>query len=102
MAGLYTFDVNQRVRIKQAGGSGHRPPPESAKGGFGTIAPQQTDDWAGTKLEFPPDTIVTYYVTIDRRNHRTDRHRLAGAGAPWRRLAIGSGWCVSCVWWGYR
>ena len=66
MAGLYTFDVNQRVRIKQAGGSGHRPPPESAKGGFGTIAPQQTDDWAGTKLEFPPDTIVTYYVTIDR------------------------------------
>ena len=91
MAGLYTFDVNQRVRIKQAGGSGHRPPPESAKGGFGTIAPQQTDDWAGTKLEFPA-RYYRYLLRNDRPgNHRTDRHRLAGAGAPWRRLAMGSG-----------
>jgi hypothetical protein len=65
MAGLYTYEVNQRVRIKPDGGSGHRPPSESAKGGLGTIAPQQTDDWAGTKLEFEPNTIVTYYVSID-------------------------------------
>ncbi len=65
MAGLYTYDVKQRVRVKGAGGSNHRPPPESAKGALGTIAPQQTDDWAGTKLELPADTIVTYYVEID-------------------------------------
>ncbi len=65
MAGVYTFQVNQRVRIKTASESNNRPPTESAKGALGTIAPQMTDDWAGTLLELEPGTIVTYYVVID-------------------------------------
>jgi hypothetical protein len=65
MAGVYNFQVNQRVRIKTASESNHKPPTESVKGALGTIAPQMTDDWAGTLLELEPGTIVTYYVVID-------------------------------------
>jgi len=65
MAGVYNFQVNQRVRIKTASESNHKPPAESVKGALGTIAPQMTDDWAGTLLELDSGTIVTYYVVID-------------------------------------
>ncbi len=65
MAGLYILQVNQRVRIRRTGGGSFRAPSESAKGSMGAIAPQQTDDWAGTLLEMEPDAMVTYYVTID-------------------------------------
>lgn len=65
MAGIYSFNVDQRVRIKTTSESKNRPPPESAKGSLGTIAPQMTDDWAGTLLEFEVGTVVTYYVAID-------------------------------------
>ena len=65
MAGVYNFQVNQRVRIKTASESNHKPPTESVKGALGTIAPQMTDDWAGTLLELDSGTIVTYYVVID-------------------------------------
>ena len=65
MAGIYNFQVNQRVRIKTASESNHKPPTESVKGALGTIAPQMTDDWAGTLLELDSGTIVTYYVVID-------------------------------------
>lgn len=65
MAGVYAFQVNQRVRIKTVNASSNKSPTESAKGALGTIAPQMTDDWAGTLLEMEPDTVVTYYVAID-------------------------------------
>ena len=65
MAGVYNFQVNQRVRIKMASESNHKPPSESVKGALCTIAPQMTDDWAGTLLELDSGTIVTYYVVID-------------------------------------
>ena len=68
MTGVYLLRVEQRVRVRRAGGGSHRAPSESVKGTLGTIAPQQTDDWAGTLLELPSDTIVTYYVTIDGGN----------------------------------
>ena len=65
MAGVYNFQVNHRVRIKTTSTSSNRPPAESVKGALGTIAPQMTDDWAGTLLEMEPGTVVTYYVTVD-------------------------------------
>ena len=65
MAGSFRFDVNQRVRIKIADGGAFWPPTESAKGGLGTIVPQLTQDWAGTRLELEPGAPRTYYVSID-------------------------------------
>ena len=65
MPGLFNYSVNQRVRIKTSDGGKHRPPPDSAKGALGTIAPQLASDWAGTRLALEPGTLLTYYVTID-------------------------------------
>ena len=61
----YRFAVAQRVRVKTRHGGKHRPPPESARGALGTIAPQQTDDWSGTKLELPAGLPNVYYVSLD-------------------------------------
>ena len=61
----YRFAVDQRVRVKTRHGGKHRPPPESARGALGTIAPQQTDDWSGTKLELPAGLPNVYYVSLD-------------------------------------
>lgn len=61
----YRFDVEQRVRIRSRGGGKHRPPSESIRGALGTIAPQMTDDWSGTKLELEPGIPNVYYVTLD-------------------------------------
>lgn len=61
----YRFAVDQRVRIRQQGGGKHRPPPESARGTLGTIAPQMTDNWAGTKLELAQGIPNVYYVALD-------------------------------------
>ena len=65
MVGRYTYTVNQRVRIKTTNGGTHRPPSDAAKGGLGTIAPQMTSDWSGTRLALEPGTPPIYYVTID-------------------------------------
>ena len=65
MPNSYVYDINQRVRIKSAGGGGFWPPSEKAKGGLGTILPQLTQDWAGTRLELEPGVPRTYYVTVD-------------------------------------
>ena len=65
MAVTFRFDVNQRVRIKLTDGGAYRPPSESAKGGLGTVLPQLTQDWAGTRLELEAGTPPTYYVSID-------------------------------------
>ena len=61
----YRFTVDERVRVRRAGGGRHRPPPESVRGMSGTIAPQMTDDWAGTKLELAPGVPNVYYVALD-------------------------------------
>ena len=61
----YHFAVDQRVRVRGRGGGRHRPPPESARGTLGTIAPQMTDNWAGTKLELDPGIPNVYYVALD-------------------------------------
>ena len=61
----FIFEINQRVRVKTAGGGNERSPSENAKGRLGTIVPQLTQDWAGTRLELEPGTLRTYYVTID-------------------------------------
>ena len=65
MAGIYNYSVNQRVRIKASDGGGFRPPPDSAKGALGIIAPQLAADWTGTRLAQEPGDLYTYYVTID-------------------------------------
>ncbi len=59
----YRFHVEQEVRIRRRGGK-HRQPSESARGTLGTIAPQMTDDWSGTKLELEPGIPNVYYVTL--------------------------------------
>ena len=61
----YKFAIDQRVRILRRGGGTHRQPPESCRGLLGTIAPQMTDDWTGTKLELEPGTPNVYYVVLD-------------------------------------
>ncbi len=61
----YRFHVDQRVRIRRRGGGKHRQPTESARGALGTIAPQMTDDWSGTKLELAAGIPNVYYVTLD-------------------------------------
>ncbi len=61
----YRFQVNQRVQVRARGGGKHRPPPESARGALGAIAPQMTDDWSGTKLELEAGTPNVYYVLLD-------------------------------------
>lgn len=61
----YRFAVDQRVRVRHRGGGKHRPPPESARGMLGAIAPQMTDDWAGTKLELAAGIPNVYYVALD-------------------------------------
>ena len=40
-------------------------PSESSRGTLGTIAPQMTDDWSGTKLELDSSIPNVYYVTLD-------------------------------------
>ena len=65
MAKTFVYDIEQRVRIKLANGGRFWPPSEKAKGGLGTILPQLTQDWAGTRLELEPDVPRTYYVTVD-------------------------------------
>ena len=61
----YMFAVSQRVRIRRSGGGKHRQPPESCLGTLGTIAPQMTDDWTGTKLELDAGIPNVYYVVLD-------------------------------------
>ncbi len=61
----YRFQVDQRVRIRRRGGGNHRQPSESSRGTLGTIAPQMTDDWAGTKLELEAGVPNVYYVELD-------------------------------------
>ena len=61
----YHFQVDQRVRIRRRGGGKHRAPSESSRGTLGTIAPQMTDDWSGTKLELEAGIPNVYYVTLD-------------------------------------
>lgn len=61
----YRFHVDQRVRIRTRGGGKHRQPSESTRGTLGTIAPQMTDDWSGTKLELESGIPNVYYVTLD-------------------------------------
>ena len=61
----YRFQVAQRVRIRSRGGGNHRQPSESARGTLGTIAPQMTDDWSGTKLELEANFPNVYYVALD-------------------------------------
>ncbi len=65
MAGIYNYSVKQRVRIKASDGGKYRPPPDSAKGALGTIAPQLAADWSGTRLALEADALYTYYVTMD-------------------------------------
>ncbi len=65
MVSPYRFDVAQRVHVRRSGGGKHRPPPESARGALGVIAPQMTDDWSGTKLELEQGIPNVYYVTLD-------------------------------------
>ena len=61
----YRFNVDQRVRILTRGGGKHRQPSESSRGTLGTIAPQMTDDWSGTKLELEANIPNVYYVVLD-------------------------------------
>ncbi len=61
----YQFQVDQRVRIRRRGGGKHRQPSESSRGALGTIAPQMTGDWSGTKLELESGIPNVYYVTLD-------------------------------------
>ena len=61
----YQFQVDQRVRIRRRGGGKHRQPSESSRGTLGTIAPQMTDDWSGTKLELESGIPNVYYVVLD-------------------------------------
>ena len=65
MVSPYRFQVNQRVRIRNRGGGNHRQPSESSRDTLGTIAPQMTDDWAGTKLELEAGIPNVYYVILD-------------------------------------
>ena len=60
----YQFQVDQRVRIRGRGGGNYRQPSESSRGTLGTIAPQMTDDWSGTKLELDSSIPNVYYVTL--------------------------------------
>ena len=61
----YIFVVDQRVRIRSRGGGKHRQPSESSRGTLGSIAPQMTDDWTGTKLELDAGIPNVYYVVLD-------------------------------------
>ena len=61
----YQFHVDQRVRIRRRDGGKHRQPSESSRGTLGTIAPQMTDDWSGTKLELESGIPNVYYVVLD-------------------------------------
>ena len=61
----YQFHVDQRVRIRRRDGGKHRQPSESSRGILGTIAPQMTDDWSGTKLELESGIPNVYYVVLD-------------------------------------
>ena len=61
----YQFQVDQRVLIRLRGGGKHRQPSESSRGTLGVIAPQMTDDWAGTKLELEAGIPKVYYVILD-------------------------------------
>ena len=65
MVSPYRFEVDQRVRVRRRGGGNYRQPSESYRGALGTIAPQMTDDWTGTKLELESGIPNIYYVTMD-------------------------------------
>ena len=65
MVSPYRFHVDQRVRIRERGGGKHRPPPESARGVLGVIAPQMTDDWSDTTIALEPGIPNVYYVALD-------------------------------------
>ena len=65
MVSPYRFEVDDRVRIRRRGGGKHRQPSESSRGTLGTIAPQMTDDWSGTKLELESGIPNVYYVVLD-------------------------------------
>ena len=65
MVSPYMFQVDQRVRIRTRGDGKYRQPSDSARGTLGTIAPQMTDDWSGTKLELESSIPNVYYVNLD-------------------------------------
>lgn len=61
---VWKYSINQRVRIKTQGGSGHEPP-DSMKGALGTIAPQSMSNWLETSESIEVESPPSYYVELE-------------------------------------